>query len=54
MRVEASIAITMTCSPKISLFYYDTLDGGRTLSRFLRLSLHAGRTYAKVMAQKTR
>ena len=38
--------------PKISLFYYDTLDGGRTFSRFLQLSLHAGRTYAKVMVQK--
>jgi len=38
--------------PKISLFYYYTLDGGRTFSRSLRLSLHAGRTYAKVMAQK--
>ena len=38
--------------PKISLFYYDTLDGGRTFSRFLRLSLHAGRMYAKVMVQK--
>jgi hypothetical protein len=38
--------------PKISLFYYDTLDGGRTFSRSLRLSLHAGRTYAKVMVQK--
>ena len=38
--------------PKVSLFYYDTLDGGRTFSRPLRLSLHAGRTYAKVMVQK--
>jgi hypothetical protein len=38
--------------PKISLFYYDTLDGGRTFSRSLRLSLHAGRMYAKVMVQK--
>jgi hypothetical protein len=38
--------------PKISLFYYDTLDGGRTFPRSLRLSLHAGRMYAKVMVQK--
>ena len=38
--------------PKISLFYYYTLDGGRTFSRSLRLSLHAGRMYAKVMVQK--
>jgi hypothetical protein len=37
---------------KISLFYYDTLGGGRTFSRSLRLSLHAGRMYAKVMVQK--
>jgi hypothetical protein len=28
------------------------LDGGHTFSRFLRLSLHAGRTYVKVMVQK--
>jgi hypothetical protein len=35
--------------PKISLFYYDTLDGGRIFLRFLRLSLHVGLTYAKVM-----
>jgi hypothetical protein len=34
------------------VFYYDTLDGGRTVSWFLRLSLHAGRMYAKVTAQK--
>jgi hypothetical protein len=34
------------------VFYYDTLDDGRTVSWFLRLSLHAGRMFAKVTAQK--
>jgi hypothetical protein len=47
-----SIACRWHVVPKISLFYYYTLDGGRTFSRSLRLSVHAGRTYAKVLVQK--